>query len=241
MNNELVPKVYEIDYSFLIKNYLSPDLWDKTWTLFVYRHIKITLEMYQIDVRRPRRLTFRLTLNELNYTQTTFITYDMENGNFEVLKRQVNGGIRTLIDWLEQHNIRGEEGYKQLERNEYEEREILTDIAKSYLDENGITLSDVRDAYIDKYVDDNRKGYVHKNNYVCGRKYKSRPDVWLVYYNIIGDKTKIEEIKNILVKDEKFDRLLEEFKEYNLIIESDKDSEEYQDYINDMELALEGI
>lgn len=241
MNNELVPKVYEIDYSFLIKNYLSPELWDKTWTLFVYRNIKITLEMYQIDVRRPRRLTFRLKLNELNYIQTTLITYDMENGNFEVLKKQVNGGIRNLIDWLEQYNIRGEESYKQLERNEREEREILTDIAKSYLDENGITLSDVRAAYIDRYVDDNRKGYTHKNNYVCGRKYKCRPDVWLVYYNIIGDKTKIEAIKNILIKDENFDQLLEEFKEYNLIIESDKDSEEYQDYINDMELALESI
>ena len=35
MKNELALKVYDIDYSFIIKNYLSPELWEKTWTLFV--------------------------------------------------------------------------------------------------------------------------------------------------------------------------------------------------------------
>ena len=29
-----VLKVYEIDYSFIIKNYLNPEMWSKTWTLF---------------------------------------------------------------------------------------------------------------------------------------------------------------------------------------------------------------
>lgn len=240
MNNELVPKVYEIDYSFLVKNYLSPDLWDKTWTLFVYRNIKVTLEMYQIEVRRPRKLTFKLTITENNYMNTTYITYDMENGNFEVLKRQINGGIRTLINYVEQYHIRQEDGYKQLERNLSDEREMLEDIARSYLDENGITLEDVRDAYVDRYVSDNLKGYTYKNNYVEGRQYKCRPDVWLVYYNIIGDKTKIEAIQNILIRDTRFEDLLEEFKEYNLIMEN-KDSEDYYNYVNDMTLALEGI
>lgn len=30
-------KVYEIDYDFIIKNYLDPKLWNKSWTVFVYR------------------------------------------------------------------------------------------------------------------------------------------------------------------------------------------------------------
>lgn len=241
MNNELVPKVYEIDYSFLIKNYLSPELWDKTWTLFVYRNIKVTLEMYKIEVRRPIKLTFQLRIHDGDYNNCTFVTHDMENSNFEVLKKQINGAIRDLINALEQRYIKNEDGYKQLERNIQEERDTLEDIAKSYLDTNGITLEDVRDAYIERYVNDNLKGYTYKYNYLDGRKYKNRPDVWLVYYNVIGDETKVKAIQNILIKDAKFENLLEEFKEYNLIMEADKDSEEYQDYINNMELALEGI
>lgn len=241
MNNELVPKVYDIDYSFLIKNYLSPDLWDKTWTLFVYRNVKVTLEMYNIAVRRPIKLTFKLTISEGDFYTWDLVTHDMENSNFEVLKKQIHCAIRDLINCLELHHIKQEDGYKQIERNIREEQEILKDIASSYLDTNGITLEDVRDAYIDRYVSDNEKGSVYRCNYLDGRKYKNRPDVWLVYYNIIGDETKINAIKSILIRDEKFENLLEEFKEYNLIMEADKDSEEYQDYINDMELALEGI
>lgn len=241
MNNELVPKVYDIDYSFLIKNYLSPDLWDKTWTLFVYRNVKVTLEMYNIAVRRPIKLTFKLTIYEGNFDTYDLVTHDMENSNFEVLKKQINGAIRDLINCLEIHHIKQEDGYKQIERNIREEREILKDIASSYLDTNGITLEDVRDVYIDRYVSDNEKGNTYRYNYLDGRKYKNRPDVWLVYYNILGDETKINAIKNILIRDDRFENLLEEFKEYNLIMEADKDSEEYQDYINDMELALDGI
>lgn len=241
MTNELTPKVYEIDYSFLIKNYLSPELWDKTWTLFVYRNIKVTLEMDYINVRRPRRLTFRLTIIENTYSTNKYISYDMENSNFEVLKKQINGGIRDLINSLEQHCIKKEDGYSQLCDSLTEERRRLEDIANSYLDENGISLRDVRDAYVDKFVSDNTKGWTYRDNYVAGRKYKCRPDVWLIYYNIIGDKTKIEAIQNILIKDSKFDDLLKEFREYNFVMEAEEDSETYNDYVDDMTLALEGI
>ena len=41
-------KVYEMDYSFIIKNYLNPKLWDKIWTLFDYGDYVITLNMESI-------------------------------------------------------------------------------------------------------------------------------------------------------------------------------------------------
>ena len=42
-------KVYEIDYSFIIKNYLDKNLWKKQWTLFVYKDYVFTLNLYKID------------------------------------------------------------------------------------------------------------------------------------------------------------------------------------------------
>ena len=151
MNNAIVPKVYEIDYSFLIKNYLSPELWDKTWTLFVYRNIKVTLELDCINVRRPRKLTFKLTIIEDTYSTYKYISHDMTNSNFEVLRKQVNGSIRDLINYLEQHCIKKEDGYSRLCDSLAEERRRLEDIANSYLDDNGISLQDVRDAYVDSF------------------------------------------------------------------------------------------
>ena len=38
---DLAIKVYDIDYSFLLKNYLNPEYWNKSWHLFVYEEIEI--------------------------------------------------------------------------------------------------------------------------------------------------------------------------------------------------------
>lgn len=241
MNNELAFKVYDIDYSFLIKNYLAPELWDKSWTLFVYKNIRVQLDMSSIEVKRPRRICFKISINEGDYYRATYITHDMENSNFEVLKRQINGSIRDLIGYLEDSYIRKEEGYRQLERNKSEEKDILRRIAEDYLNDNGITLDDVREAYISKYVYDNCKGDVYTSNYLSGRRYKSRPDVWLVYYKIIGDDTKLKAIEQILLRDDRFKDILQEISEYNIIMEADEDTAVRDEYVNDMTLLLEGI
>ena len=42
--NNLVIKRYEVDYSFIIKNYLHESLWNKKWTLFVYKNYTFYLD-----------------------------------------------------------------------------------------------------------------------------------------------------------------------------------------------------
>lgn len=55
MKNEIALKVYDVDYSFIIKNYLASDLWQKTWTLFVYKNVRVTLDLYKIEVKKHTR------------------------------------------------------------------------------------------------------------------------------------------------------------------------------------------
>ena len=240
MKNEVALKVYDVDYSFIIKNYLAPDLWDKTWTLFVYKNVRVNLQLYQIDVKKPIKIRFKITIQDENFNDYDFVTHDTENSNINVLKRQINGEISRLIDVMERHYIKQEDGYKSLRNAYYDEEDRLRDIAKSYLDENGITLEDVRDAYIDKYVSDNSKGYTFMNNYVDGRKYKNKPDLWLIFYKAIGNDDKYNNICNTLSNDPSFENTMEEIKEYINML-SDDESDEYQEWYSDMTDCLEAI
>lgn len=240
MKNELALKVYDVDYSFIIKNYLQPDLWDKTWTLFVYKNVRVTLELYQIDVRKPIKIVFKMRIQDENWNDYNFVTHDTENSNINVLKRQINGEIRDLINAMERFYISKEDGYKEIENLIYNEREQLEDIAKEYLDENNITLDDVRDAYIDRYVSDNQKAYTYRDNYYMGRKYKCLSDLWLVFYKAIGNNDRYDEVVNSLRYDEDFEEKMQEVKEYIDIL-SDDDSDKYEDWHSNMYDCLEAI
>lgn len=240
MKNEIALKVYDVDYSFIIKNYLAPDLWEKTWTLFVYKNVRVNLQLYQIDVKKPIKIRFKITIQDENFNDYNFVTHDTENSNINVLKRQINGEISRLIEVMEKHYIRQEDGYKSLQNTYYDEEDRLRDIAKSYLDENGITLEDVRDAYIDKYVSDNSKGYTFMSNYVDGRKYKNKPDLWLIFYKAIKDDKKCEEIYKKVSSDIEFNNKMIEIKEYIDML-SDDESDEYQEWYSDMTDCLEAI
>ena len=168
------------------------------------------------------------------------VTHDTENSNINVLKRQINGTIRDLINYMERYYIRQEKGYRDLQRTSWDEDEKLREIAESYLDENNITLSDVRDAYIDKYVSDNAKGNIYLNNYIDGRKYKTLTDLWLVFYKAINDNEHYESIVNQLHNETWFDKILIDIKEYIDIL-SDDTSDKYNNYFSEMEYNLEGI
>ena len=240
MKNELALKVYDIDYSFIIKNYLIPELWEKTWTLFVYKNVRVTLDLCEIATKKPIVIRFRIKIQDENYDNSLLISHDTDNSNINVLKRQINGAIRDLINYMERYYIRQETGYKDLERTSWDEDEKLREIAESYLDENNITLSDVRDAYIDKYVSDNAKGNTYLNNYIDGRKYKRLTDLWLVFYKAINDDEHYESIVNQLHNENWFDKVLIDIKEYIDIL-SDDTSDKYNDYFSEMEYNLEGI
>ena len=56
-------KVWKMDYSFIIKNYLNPALWQKTWTLFEYKDFVITIKLTKIETENMR-IVFRLNLRE---------------------------------------------------------------------------------------------------------------------------------------------------------------------------------
>lgn len=235
MNNEVALKVYDVDYSFIISNYLSPDLWNKEWTLFVYRDVVISLMMSTIDVK-DRTICFRIILRKGTHTDYGCIWYNLSTDNINVLKKQINGAMRDCISGLENYLIRQEDGYKRILQAEDNEIELLESIANEFLDENGVSNDDIREVYRDDYVSKNNKTCSHLDNYLYGRKYKNQTDLWLMFYKAIGNDNKFNEIKNIVGETYDFSEIMEEIE-----IFENQDSEEYEEYVSEMRDNLESL
>ena len=239
MGNEIVIKKYEVDYSFIIRNYLSPKLWEKVWTLFLYKNFRFTLQINSISVYSTVKITFRINLDNGDFEDFEFADYDVDHPNLNVLKRQIDGAIKRLIRDYENHLIVSTTEYGELREKADEEKEKLRDIASDFLDDNGITLSDIRDAYIDKFVDDNWKGYTYLSAYVDNMAYKLATDLWLIYAKSTNNSRLEEDIKDSL-SDTEYQNKLNEIQDYINMMKDDS-SDAYVDYFYDAQNNLQSI
>lgn len=239
MENGIVIKKYEVDYSFIIRNYLSPKLWGKLWTLFLYKNFRFTLQINSISVYSTVKITFRINLDNGDFKDFEFADYDVDHPNLNVLKRQIDGAMKRLIHNYENHLIVSTTEYRELREQADEEKEKLRDIASDFLDDNGITLSDIRDAYIDKFVDDNWKGYTYLSAYVDNMAHKLATDLWLIYAKSTNNSSLEEDIKDSL-SDTEYQNKLNEIQDYIDMMKDDS-SDAYVDYFYDAQNNLQSI
>ena len=223
MNNNLIIKQYDVDYSFIIKNYLDESLWNKKWSLFVYKNYTFYLELYEIQVKN-KKICFKISFDDLTY----FIFYFKEQSNINILKKQINGAIFSLIEMYEHTLIRKEKEYQKIEDGKDEEIDLLTEIAEEFLDENNVSNDEIRQAYIDKYVDDNTKTDNYLLNYISIRKYRVLTDLYLVYTKASGDNDRYNNVNKIAKEEPNYNELMEEVNEYLEKLENDKEDLEVE-------------
>lgn len=239
MKNEITLKKYDVDYSFIIRNYLSPELWKKTWTLFVYKNIRITLNLSYIWVDDPIKISFKISIKTPEYSNYTLKDHTIDVSNLTILKHQIDNAILYLINEYERYIVSTTETYQDLVHTASSERDRLQEIAENYLDENSIYIEDVRDAYIEYYIDKNWTGDSYLSSYKDSMKYKQCTDLWLVYARATNDEKLEKEIKDRLTEDDYGD-VLKDIQEYIDIL-SDEDSDKYYEYFEEKESNLESI
>lgn len=239
MENALTIKVYEVDYSFIISNYLDKELWGKSWTLFEYKDYRFTISLHSINVK-TETIFFEIYCNKLKWCsevnvwgETEDIGHNVKNSNIDVLKKQINGAIFRMIENIEKTKIVESEGYQQIKKSIREEKEALREIAIEFLDNEGVRNEEIRDAYIEKYVNKNETLYSKKSEYLYDQKYNVLTDVFLVFVKAIKDGAKEQKILSAL-DEAKAESILQEVNEYMEKLET----EEYQEELKD---ALEGI
>jgi len=215
MGNELAIKIYEVDYSFIIKNYLDPQMWRKEWTLFVYKDMVFSIRLYSIYTQ-GRDIHFDVILKYSNedsveYKEET-ISYNLDNTTIPVLKRQILGAMERLIRRVEEDFTRNTKDYKKARKLERDHRDNLEEKASDYLDSNGIYIDDVRDAYISYYV--NKHEFSYASNVINAYNHDLLFDVYMIFYKATGQNDKFESLKQIyLNKHRDIDNIMDEINE----------------------------
>ena len=231
-----VVKVYDVDYSFIIKNYLNRELWDKEWTLFVYKDFVFTLSLYNINTKdKIVNFNVKLGCDKDMYIRsvTRQIPYQLEGMTIDQFKSLMNNCMGNLINDLEERCITQlDEEYKRIDDSRDEQQEMLRDIAKEFLDSEGVTNEDIRDTYIDRYVDKNDDIWEKLQNYKNSMQYKVLTELYLIFAKSTENENLEKKVLNNQTTD--ISELLEEISDFILYTKTD-------DYYNEVYDKLPSI
>lgn len=241
MSKELMLKVYDVDYSFILKKYLNEKLWEKEWTLFVYKNYVVTLRLKTIDVA-GKIVWFEIKINDNNPENPDAFGKDikgstyyyLQTDNIDILKKKINSTILDCIKELEKtYYIQKTDRWQELIDKEREEKSKLEDIASEFLDEENVTNEDIRNAYIEWFIDKNEKVWSFKNNYVISMQYQLLTDFYLVFLKSINNNEKIIYIISHL-DTSRIKEVEEEINEYMEYMETDGFKEEMESNLEDI-------
>ena len=227
-------KTWKMDYSFIIKNYLNPALWQKTWTLFEYKDFVITIKLTIIETENMR-IVFRLNLRDNSRPNTwgdqEDISYSIKCSSIDFLIKGINGAIFRMISYHERNHVFEDlPVYIDAKQQGDIEIEKLTALASEFLDDEGVTNEEIREAYIDKYVDDNKQNNEYIQRLRSAYEYHLLTDFYLVFAESIGDDTKYQTVMNRLEENE-IENVLKEISQYKTYIETDDYQEEMKDLL----------
>ena len=138
-----------------------------------------------------------------------------------------------LIDLLEDSCIEyNDENYSLIEDSREEEQETLRDIANDFLDDNNVLNEEIREAYIEKYINDNEMVWKRLREYKEENKYTKLTDLWLIF----AETTDNLKLKENILEAQKNDitEIRNEINEFIEYLHS-------EDYKTDMKESLEMI
>lgn len=228
-------KVYEIDYSWIISNYLDKELWDKKWNLFIFKDDIFTLNLYNIDVKNKQiRFEVKHNKQEWNYE---YVNYPLSGVmSIDILKRQINGAIWQLIKDYEEKLIKNGDGYKSVLNSKYDEEEFLTTVAETFLDSNDVTNKEIRNVYIDNYVSTNSTISSKLDGYVTMCEYTFATEIMLLFTKITKDEARFKRVMDAQKNNYRINEIIEEVKEYMKDLDVDN-----EDVFEDYYTLCEGI
>ena len=242
METGLTLKIWKMDYSFLIKNYLNQEMWQKLWTLFEYKQYKVTLNIWSIQTRNEQIL-FDVRLHYVgdndfkDYKEKT-IAFSLKIEDVTFLKRQINSAIFDLMVTLERDvAIEKTDYYRELQGMRYDEKRTLRRIAEEFLNNTNVTNDNLREAYIDAYIDEYAKVPEMISEYVDSRIYHELPDLYLTWLSCLEDDPKTEyrtkEIQQSL-DDTEYQEVMKKVEAYKQYMQT-------EDYEEEMKSNLEEV
>ncbi len=240
-------KVYDIDYSFIIKNYLNPEMWQKTWTLFQYKTFVVTLQLVYINCQNEK-ITLRVKIKDnsseheyaydwgknLDKDANDDVYYSLKINDLNFLKNSVENSVFNTIERLEKYNIMASVDYLDLKEMYSNEKDSLRKIAEDFLDANDVLNEDIREAYIDAYVLNNTQLGTYLARMINRKQHLIFPDLYLMFANATMNEKTVKKWEKILAENNNIEELRTEILEYLEYMQS-------EDFENDMNSNLEEI
>ena len=254
MKNSLSTKLVYLDLKTIMENYRKPEFWGKDWLIFKSKELEITWIITSIDILgnviRSRicfrgghitrggkkfHIPFSFTSSRRDWycSETICRPIPIENSDYtqEAFDRNILNTILYSIRCLERDFARNTYEYEKALELEDEQEQRLQEIAEEFLDEEGVSNKSIRDAYIDKYVDDNKENYGYK--VLENSQFRFFKTAYLHVCSWFGNDKVFEEYKALLKKyipNKEIFKILEKTKE----MRSDE-------WIEEMKDQLEGI
>ena len=237
----LMLKVYDIDYSFIIKNYLNEKLWEKEWTIFIYKTFVITLSLSSIDVRN-KKIFFEVKITDNGQEFSNIygkrsmkeFSYNLSIENINILKKTLNLTIFELIQKIElEFYIQKTDRYFELTEMRDTEQQKLQEIAEDFLDDEGVTNDEIREAYIEYYIDKNEKVWDLRNQYESQMRYNMLTELYFIFLKVTNDNERYKLVESY-VSESRLNEVLEEIKEYEEYMETEEFQEEMESYLEEI-------
>ena len=178
-------------------------MWGKEWTIFTYKRYEITLKLDTIDIKN-NSIFLEITIKDNNEenknywgkTISTSFKYAMSMNSVDMFKRILNSTIFLLMQKLEKESyILYTDNYRELQYMKDEEQEKLKEIAEEFLDNEGIENEEIREVYIEYYIEHNEKVYDLMGEYTDDMTYRIITDFYVAFLQAINDKERLEIIR----------------------------------------------
>lgn len=229
----ITPKVYKVDYEFLINNYLDKSLWKKEWNLYIYLDHIFTLSLYSIDIDRMR-VCFKISHNKL--LNCEFVYYYLEHPEYtiEVLKKQINSAILSLMRCYEMTRIRSTSDYKYISDVYQKELSILEKYVDDSCVEKGIINQDIVCDITDRIQETYSIVCDLREEYLGLMQYFLETDLMLLFCRAIGDEVRLKEIQNAQENEDGISKLISKINDIEKYLD-DGNLDFYRDYDKDLQ------
>lgn len=207
MKKVVSTELVKLDIKDILSNFRKPDYWKKKWIIFKNKDFDVVWSIKTINVedntitstvkvinyKGPRKISWwglserycrSIPINNPDYTQETFT-------------RSLCASVVEAISDLERSICRETYEYDKAMELENEEREKLEQIANDFLDNEGVTNKDIRDAYVEWYTD-NASIYSYTSELLYSSLRKYYPTARLLAYSWFDDKKGFDEEKSYI-------------------------------------------
>lgn len=243
MENLPIIKVYDVDYSFIIKNYLNPEMWSKKWTLFQYKGFVFTLQLVRIDCDENKIVFYVCLEDRLEphkywaeweaYPNRSIngVSYSLKIDDIKFLKNKIYSAMKECIRILEDKACKALCEYQEMRDDKWTEREVLTEVAEQFLNDNNVYNSEIRDVYIENYIENNSRVEEQMQSFINNNRYRLLTDLYLILAESQNDEMLL---KIVLNTDNEYTNIYEEVKQYMEYLETEECREKLEDNLEDL-------